>query len=82
MDLPRQAKSDTASVVETEVIDHLEANRRTSNTNQIVDRNIQFNTQNSTYSNTQLHKKSRNVDQNFQDNTFGDLLTEKWKKFL
>ena len=82
MDLPRQAKSDTASVGETEVIDHLEANRRTSNTNRIIDRNMQFNTQSSTYSNTQLHKKSRNIDQNFQDNTFGNLLMEKREEFF
>ena len=76
MDLPRLAKKDTASVIESEVIDPHEANWRTSNKSRIVDGNIWGYTK-SLHIHTHTHNKVRDVDGNSQDTTFGDLLMEK-----
>ena len=78
MDLPRLAKTKTASMVEPEVLDNQEANRRTSTSifstsSRFVEGNIRESTQNKIH----IHKKPRDVARNSQDNTYGDLLMEK-----
>ena len=81
MDLQDRAKPDNASTGRKEVTDSLGANRRTSITNRIVDRNI-WQTTHTSIHNTSIHNTSRLVDRNSQDIAFGDLLMEKKKDWL